>query len=338
MVVAIGEIVDEVSSHRIHAIVEGSLVSPLASSCEISLESWSTCVQVAHGVSIIGPALTEALFQSIGELFKRRSFGVSVDGLGEEIKLLELLVGDVSAEDSLHDVGSVETVHAVGSHVAILFLHDVRIGRVVERRAKVEAIAQIGHKVPVVAHVLLHYVNKLGQILPFHLLALAMEVKPGVVEVLVAKFAVNVCELVADPVLAAFAIDQIDEVLLSVNGLGISEVLLGGEQRRFFVLLYYDGGRPLQVGLHTPHQGDGAADLHEACHGHLSTLFVVDENVLSLNEIGGVAIRVKTPGDEASAGSSAVLSRNEGEVRLGAALERRRAQKDIPKNARHTER
>ena len=68
-------------------------------------------------------------------------------------------MGNVSAEDSLHNVGSVETVHAVGSHVPILFLHDIGVGRVIERRAEVEAIAQIGNEVTIIAHVLLYYVN-----------------------------------------------------------------------------------------------------------------------------------------------------------------------------------
>ena len=71
MVISVCKIVDEISSDRIDAIVEGSLMSPLAGSGEISLESRRSCVQVAHGVSIISPALSEALLQSVWELFKR---------------------------------------------------------------------------------------------------------------------------------------------------------------------------------------------------------------------------------------------------------------------------
>lgn len=85
MVISVSKIVDKVSSDRIDAIVEGSFVSPLAGSGEISFKSRRSCVQVAHSVSIISPALSEALLQSVGELFERRPFGMSVDGFVKKV-------------------------------------------------------------------------------------------------------------------------------------------------------------------------------------------------------------------------------------------------------------
>jgi hypothetical protein len=62
VVVAVTEVVDVVSLDRVDAIIEGSLEGSLASSCEVCLKSWSSCVEDANTVSIVSPSLSKGLF------------------------------------------------------------------------------------------------------------------------------------------------------------------------------------------------------------------------------------------------------------------------------------
>ena len=63
MVEAIAEIVNVVSLHGIDTIIDGSLKSSLSSSCEISLQCWSTCIEDTDPIGVICPGLTECFFE-----------------------------------------------------------------------------------------------------------------------------------------------------------------------------------------------------------------------------------------------------------------------------------
>ena len=62
-IVAILEVVDEVSGHGVRAIVECTHVAALTCSCEIGLKSWCTCVKHRHSVSIVRPHIPEGLLK-----------------------------------------------------------------------------------------------------------------------------------------------------------------------------------------------------------------------------------------------------------------------------------
>ena len=62
-IVAVLEVVDEVSGHGVLPIVKGTHVAALTCSCEICLKSWSSCVEHRHGVSIVRPHISEGLLK-----------------------------------------------------------------------------------------------------------------------------------------------------------------------------------------------------------------------------------------------------------------------------------
>ena len=74
LVVAVSEIVDVVSRDRVNSIVYCSLVGPGSCASKVGFEGWSSRVQIAHDVSVVGPALSECLLQRGRELLERTEF------------------------------------------------------------------------------------------------------------------------------------------------------------------------------------------------------------------------------------------------------------------------
>ena len=63
MVEAIAEIVNIVSLNGVYTIIYGSLEGPLSSSCEISLQRGSACVQDTDPIGVVRPGLTESFLK-----------------------------------------------------------------------------------------------------------------------------------------------------------------------------------------------------------------------------------------------------------------------------------
>lgn len=127
VVVTVSEVVDEVASHRIYAIIHCSLVCPATCSSEVRFQSWGTCVQVAHHVGVVGPTFSKHVLKSIWELFKSTSLRSGVNWLCNQVKLLELFVCYISTKYTLNHVGSIKTVHAICSKCSLLLLVNLDI-------------------------------------------------------------------------------------------------------------------------------------------------------------------------------------------------------------------
>ena len=65
-----------------------------------------------------------------------------------------------------------------------------------------------------------------------------------------------------DVVLFAFFIDQVHQLLRTVQLFGFGKVQTGSQQVVVVVAVHYHGWLPLQVGLHAPLKRDGATNLH----------------------------------------------------------------------------
>ena len=79
-----------------------------------------------------------------------------------------------------------------------------------------------------------------------------MEVEPGIVECVVLEFVEKFSKLVANLLLAAFFVDQVNKVLLIVLRVGLLNVKFGCLVTFIEVLADNYWGRPLHVWLHLP--------------------------------------------------------------------------------------
>ena len=193
MVVPVAEIVDVVPGDRVDAVVQRAFHRSLAGSGEIRLQSGRPRVQNADFIRVISPRLPECLLERPLELFEWVSFGLTRD-----THLEQLSVRYVSAQHRLHHVGSVQTVHAVDTHVALLFAEHLAC-LVVDFVPLLHAAVQSGQEVLEVGQFVLDYVSQFGQILPPHLPALVVEIEPHVKQLAVLHVVDQLSELSADP-------------------------------------------------------------------------------------------------------------------------------------------
>ena len=113
-------------------------------------------------------------------------------------------------------------------------------------------------------HLLLDNVDEFFEILPFHLLAFAMEVEPHIVNVGISDRRVNLCHFITNALLAALLVDQVNPELLGVILLRLSNVPLRGLKTLIKVLIDGHGWRPRHSRLHLPDQRDASPDLQVA--------------------------------------------------------------------------
>ena len=180
MVEAVTEVVDVVSNDRVLSIVKSTLVGTLARTSEISLKSRCASVQDAKSISIISPCISEGLLQ----LFRLELLEWLALRLAAGTELVELLVSDLPREDTLDDVSSVEAVHAVCPHDTSLSAQDPASCRI-NVLSLVKGHIHLSHEVTILLQLVINRGNQLREVLPFHLLALAVEVEPGVADVLI---------------------------------------------------------------------------------------------------------------------------------------------------------
>lgn len=224
------------------------------------------------------------------------------------------MVGNLAREDTLHDVRPVKTVHAVGSHHSLLpALNAARLR--IDQLALSKPYLHLREKVPITHQLILHNGDKFRQVFPLHVLALAMEVEPDVVDVRVVDRLNHLAHFLANPVLAALLVDQVDPVLLLVVGLRFPHVLQSRLVALIEVGVHGDGWRPGHSRLHLPDHGYAAADLQMTRNRKAAISLLLGDDVLCFAEVGGVALAIEPPHHKSSAHSSRVLARNENEAR-----------------------
>lgn len=206
-----------------------------------------------------------------------------------------------------------------------------------QSRPIVEAGGQVHLEAAVGLELTGYYLDETRQVLPLHVLALAVEIEPHVANIFVAQVLIKSSKLVTDALLRTFFVDQVDAHLLAVEVLLLTEVHLGSMTRIIEVLGDAHWRRPFEVWLHGPHERNGASRLHITVYSLLA-LRMEHQDVLRFNEVGRVAIRVEASRNEPSAGTSAVLTRDQHKVGALAIRRRRRCHLDVAKNAGHTER
>ena len=172
-------------------------------------------------------------------------------------------MGDLAREDALHDVCSVKTVHAVRAHHTDL---SARNGAClsIDQLSLTKSNLHISHKMSITHHLLLDNVDEFFEILPFHLLALPMEVEPHIVNVWIVDRLVNLRHFITDTLLTALFVDQVNPELLRVILLRLFDMPLRGLKTLIKVLVDGHGRRPGHGWLHLPDKRDTSPDLQVA--------------------------------------------------------------------------
>ena len=153
-IVAILEVVDEVSGHGVLPIVKGTHVAALTCSSEVCLKSWRSCVEHRHGVSIVRPHISEGLLKHL----VLKDFEGLAAWLLTNTHLRKLYVGNLARENRLDDVCSIEAIHAVCAHDADLGLLDFA-GGIVNEFALSKANLHFCHKVAIAKHLFFYDVD-----------------------------------------------------------------------------------------------------------------------------------------------------------------------------------
>lgn len=134
-------------------------------------------------------------------------------------------MSDVSTEDRLDDVGTIEAIHAVDTDSTSLAVHKLT-GAWSDVLDVIKPGAKVGGEVIKAVKLLLNEVNQLGKVLPLHLAALVMEVEPHILNELILHLINDVSEGSTDTELRAFLINQVDENLLTIGLLDLLNVFL----------------------------------------------------------------------------------------------------------------
>ena len=153
-IVAILEVVDEVSGHGVLAIIESTHIAALTCSREICLESWRACVEHRHGVSIVRPHIPERLLK----LLVLEDFEGLAAWRLTNTHLRKLYVRNLSRENRLNHICSVKTIHAVCAHDADLGLLDFACG-VVNELALSKTNLHFCHEIAIAKHLFFYDVD-----------------------------------------------------------------------------------------------------------------------------------------------------------------------------------
>jgi hypothetical protein len=103
-------------------------------------------------------------------------------------------VSDVSRKHRLHDICAIETVHAVSADSSALCIHEFA-GAWGDLLDVVKALLKIAEEVVKSVKLFLDNIDELREVLPLHLTALVMEIKPHVFYELVLHLIHYVCKV-----------------------------------------------------------------------------------------------------------------------------------------------
>lgn len=188
------EIVFVVASQRVHAVLEQSLLGPLAGSRKIGLQSASARVLDGNQVSVVRPHVLEELDHSAADVIQRLS-------AVEDSQLREKVLKRALGKHALHHVRAIQTVDAVGSEHSVL-------GRDQGARAEMENSELV--------LLVSQPVDENVEPIPSHLLALGVEVERLVALVGTSRPAHDLSERLLHLVFCAAVVDQVDQNQLAV--------------------------------------------------------------------------------------------------------------------------
>lgn len=117
----------------------------------------------------------------------------------------------------MNNIRPIEAIHAIRPKRSFLCLYYLKILRLVKHLPVVHPTSDCGHEISIILELIFANVYKLRQVIPFHFLALTMEVKPNVTEILVLELIVELGKLVTYTLLSALFVNEVDQVLITVH-------------------------------------------------------------------------------------------------------------------------
>ena len=142
-----------------------------------------------------------------------------------------------------------------------------------------------------------------------------MEIEPDIVNVAITQALIHLRHLSTDAILAALLIDQVDPVLLRIVLLRLLDVLLSGLEAFIEVGIDGDSRCPSHRRLHLPDQRDATSDLQVTRDSESAIGLLLRYNVLSLAEVGCVALAVEATHNESAPHATSILPRDQHEAR-----------------------
>lgn len=124
-------------------------------------------------------------------------------------------MSNVSTEYALHHIGTIQAVHAVGSHYAHLTINHLA-GAIVDLLAAVHTELQVGHEIVEGVELVLNLIHELRKVFPFHLATLVVEVEPHILYETVFNSVHDLSESSTDTQLRALFVNQVDKHLFTI--------------------------------------------------------------------------------------------------------------------------
>lgn len=122
---------------------------------------------------------------------------------------------NISAENTLHYISTIQAVHAVGTHYAHLTIDNLA-SAIIDLLAAVHAKLQVSHKIVEGVELVLDLVHELRKILPFHLATLMVEVEPDILNEIVFNSVHDLRESITDTQLRALFVNQVNKHLFTI--------------------------------------------------------------------------------------------------------------------------
>jgi len=104
----------------------------------------------------------------------------------------------------------------------------------------------------------------------------------------------------------------------------------------FYVVHHFDWRWPFKIRLHAPNEWNWASSLHIRCNFKRSWALVVNKDVFSLDEVGGVSLDIEPTSNKSSSWSSTIFPGDQIEVCLTTNSELWTANEHITKYAWHS--
>jgi hypothetical protein len=158
--------------------------------------------------------VSEDFFKSVRQFLKCRGSSALVD----HNQLIQPAEEQLSCEDRLYNIGSIEAIHAVGSEDTLLEVF-------ADRSLILTILRNFNIEVSIVFELAADLIQQLGEVLVLHVLALCVEIEPHQIHSLVFGGTMHFVEVLAQSALGALLVDQIDEATVLIVLLDIVVVL-----------------------------------------------------------------------------------------------------------------
>mmetsp|Transcript_5463 Transcript_5463/g.16693 ORF Transcript_5463/g.16693 Transcript_5463/m.16693 type:complete len:334 (-) Transcript_5463:1011-2012(-) len=268
---------------RVDAVRNRSSHATFAGSRKVSLQCAGACVALTHRIGVVCPDVLEHTVEHRIQL--------NVVACHQDAELCHLLLQDVLGQQTLHNIGAIQTIDTVGANHSML--------------TDQSGLTAVFQKVALFIKFALHLIEEQGQILVAVVLAFLMKIEREIEHIRI-RPQTNLCfVLFAQRMLATLLIDQRHQHLWAIQ---IQLCLqMSSEHGTTEETRHLNGGLGLECFVELcPQQWDRSTDLYER-----RDIVQIDHHGLGLNIVCRETQRISSSSIEAGPGSFAFTARNQ---------------------------